>query len=232
MQSLKRTAKRLVKAALGKDFFPKVEETCRTERLGSGYGGWEIAVDSLSKAAVVYSFGVGEDASFDIALIDRYGLTVHAFDPTPKSIQWVHRQNFPPNFVLHEYGLADFDGEVTFNSPKNQDHVSHTMLDRPSGNATIQVPVKTLTTIMQELDHDHIDLLKMDIEGAEYQVIEDLVKSTIRPAQLLIEFHHRFPEVGIKKTQDSLALLRGIGYRLFAVSDIGEEFSFIYKPDA
>lgn len=209
MQNLKRTAKRLVKAALGKDFFPEVEETCQTERFGSGYGGWEIAVAPMSKDAVVYSFGVGEDASFDIALIKRYGLTIHAFDPTPKSIQWVHKQNFPPNFVLHEYGLADFDGEITFNAPKNQDHVSHTILDRPSGNATIQVPVKTLATIMRELGDDHIDLLKMDIEGAEYQVVEALVKSTIRPAQLLIEFHHRFPEVGIKKTQELISLTAG-----------------------
>jgi len=34
--------------------------------------------------AVVYSLGIGEDISFDLALIEKYGARVHAFDPTPK----------------------------------------------------------------------------------------------------------------------------------------------------
>ena len=32
---------------------------------------------------------------------------------------------------------------------------------------------------MGELGHDRIDLLKMDIEGAEYEVIRDVVESGV-----------------------------------------------------
>jgi len=39
----------------------------------------------------------------------------------------------------------------------------------------------------------------MDIEGAEYEVIDDLIASGIRPKQILVEFHHRFKNVGVKK---------------------------------
>ena len=38
-----------------------------------------------------------------------------------------------------------------------------------------------------------IDILKMDIEGAEYDVIDDIINSPVPIAQVLIEFHHRFP---------------------------------------
>ena len=230
MRSLIRKTKRLVKIIVGKSFFPRIDCNFKKDRFGSEYGGWDVAVEKVTKDSIVYSFGIGEDASFDIELIERFGLVVHAFDPTPKSIDWVHRQNFPESFIIHEYGLADFDGEVSFNPPENPEYVSHTILDRPSTKKnSITVPVKKLETIMKELGHNEIDILKMDIEGAEYQAIDHMSKSNIRPAQLLVEFHHRFPNVGLKKTKDMVNKLRKMGYCLFSVSSSGEEFCFIHK---
>ncbi|GIS18490.1 MAG: hypothetical protein CM15mP120_04060 [Pseudomonadota bacterium] len=43
---------------------------------------------------------------------------------------------------------------------------------------------------MRDLGHDHLDVLKMDIEGAEYAVLDDMLQSNILPDQLLVEFHH------------------------------------------
>ncbi len=80
---------------------------------------------------------------------------------------------------------------------------------------------------MRELGHEHIDILKMDIEGAEYDVIDDIYKSGIRPRQLLVEFHHRFPGLGVRKTIKAATCLRSMGYRLFSISATNEEFSFI-----
>ena len=182
----------------------------------------------INMHSIVYSFGVGEDASFDTALIEKFNLTVHAFDPTPKSIEWVKSQGFSGRFVMHEYGIAAFDGNVSFYPPENPDHVSHTMLDRPSTMAkAISVPVKRLNTIMKELRHDTIDILKMDIEGAEYDVINDIAISDIRPHQILVEFHHRFSGVGVRRTEEAIDRLKSIGYCLFSVSTTNEEFCFI-----
>jgi len=161
-------------------------------------------------------------------MIDKYGLTVHAFDPTPRSIEWVKRQGFSDRFIMHEYGIASFDGNVSFSPPENPDHGSHTILDRPSTKSNaITVPVKKLATIIQELGHAQIDVLKMDIEGAEYEVIQDIYRSKIRPGQILVEFHHRFPGVGIKKTRDAVDSIKSMGYRLFSVSPTQEEYCFI-----
>jgi hypothetical protein len=83
---------------------------------------------------------------------------------------------------------------------------------------------------MQKLGHQKIDILKMDIEGAEYQVIEDLLKSGISVNQLLIEFHHRFPFVGVQKTKDAIKALNNAGYAIMAISRSGEEYTFIKTP--
>lgn len=200
-------------------------------RIGSDYGGWAIQAGSLHAGSVVYCFGIGEDVTFDVGLIERFGCTVHGFDPTPRSIDWVKAQQkagkIPAKFVLHEYGLAAHDGEVSFFAPDNPAHVSHTMVEGATKGRKITVPVKRLSTIMRELGHASLDLLKMDIEGAEYAAVEDLVGERLPIRQLLVEYHHRFASIGNSKTQASLDLLNANGYRLFCISESAEEYSFV-----
>jgi FkbM family methyltransferase len=230
MESIVRRLKKLVKAVVGKELLIKPAIMCAKERFGSDFGGWDVVTTSIDNHSNVYSFGVGEDASFDTALIEKYNLTLHAFDPTPKSIEWVKRQGFSVRFVMHDYGIAAFDGDVSINPPENPDYVSYTLLDRLSTKAkAISITVKRLSTIMKELGHDQIDILKMDIEGAEYDVIKDISKSGIRPRQILVEFHHRFPGVGIKRSKEAIDGLKSMGYQLFSVSATNEEFCFIRK---
>src|SRR5215217_3108537 len=45
-------------------------------RLGSRYGGWTIPTSLLSSDSICYSAGVGEDVTFDLALIERLGCDV------------------------------------------------------------------------------------------------------------------------------------------------------------
>jgi FkbM family methyltransferase len=174
----------------------------------------------------VYSFGVGEDISFDLGLIERFGLQVHAFDPTPRSIEWLQSQAMPPEFVFHAYGVAGFDGNCAFLPPENPAHVSHTIVARETSRPAIEVQVHRLGTILKMLGHEQIDLLKMDIEGAEYGVLADMLACGVPVKQLLVEFHHRWPQLGIEKTKQTILALNAAGYRIFSVSPSGEEYSF------
>ena len=219
---------RLVRSLVGREARPRLDLQCRIERFGSDYGGWDVAVEQLDRESVVYSFGIGEDVSFDLALIRRFGLTVHGFDPTPRSLRWVRQQELPPEFVMHDYGLADRNGLAAFYPPVRTKHVSHSLLPRAgTKDRSITLPVHRLPAIMQDLGHDRLDLLKLDIEGAEFAVIEDLARSAVRPRQILVEFHHRFPGVGMARTRAAVAALRRLGYGLFAVSDRGVEYGFL-----
>ena len=220
--------KRAMKSLLGRDFFLRIDTTFDHVRFGSEYGGWNVVVSELSPRSVVYSFGVGLDISFDLALIDRYGLTVHAFDPTPKSVDWIRQQKLPPEFLMYPCALASSDGSLTLYPPENPDHVSHSVVPRgSSSNNGLTVPAKRLSTIMRELGHDTIDVLKMDIEGSEYDVIRDFLSAKIYPRQILVEFHHRFTGFGVAATQEAVAALEKNGYRLFWVAASVEEFCFI-----
>ncbi len=218
----------LLRAIAGQEVFAIRDISCRKVRFGSEYGGWEIATDYLPEGAVVYSFGVGEDISFELGLLEKFNVEVHAFDPTPRAIAWVRRHPQANRFAMHEYGLAAVDGFFPFAPPENPAHVSYTLCDRPPNEAgVITVPVKRLGTVLAELGHHHVDVLKMDIEGAEYEVIDDIYGYDIRPTQILVEFHHRFPNIGVERTRQAMSKLKSMGYCLFSVSPTNEEFCFV-----
>ncbi len=221
-----RRIKGLLRAARGKEVWRSVETSCETVCLGNEGARWCICPASLCEASIVYSFGVGEDISFDLELIRCFGLRVHAFDPTPRSIEWVRSQALPPEFVFHSYGIANADGVCKFAPPVNPKHVSHTILERDTPWPAIEVPVSRLPTILKSLGHKKIHVLKMDIEGAEYEVLADMLACDIQVDQLLVEFHHRWPEVGVERTRQALRDLKLNGYRIFYISPSGEEYGF------
>jgi FkbM family methyltransferase len=220
--------KRVARVALGDEPWISREIRRSTNTYGRGYGAWRACPDGLTSASIVYSFGVGEDASFDLDLIDRFGLQLFAFDPTPRSIEWVARQKWPGSFHFSPYGIAGHDGSVTFYPPKNASHVSHTMVaDQGAAEKSIVVPVQRLETIARMHGHGTIDILKLDVEGAEYDVIDDLPNASVRVRQLLVEFHHRLDGIGAARTKRAVKNLHELGFRIFAVSASGEEYSFM-----
>jgi len=228
MRSVLLRARLLINAAFGSDILVRRQIRCRREVLGKDPCAWSICPDALGRDSVVYSFGVGRDVSFDLDLIKRFGLTVHAFDPTPGSIEWVKSQSLPPQFRMHEFGLASYDGTARLYPPEITRHISHSVLYREKTAAgAIDVPVKRLATIARELRHTQVDLLKMDIEGAEYDALDDCLDSSIAINQLLVEFHHRFPGAGLDKTRRALRSLAAHGFLVFNVSPAGEEISLL-----
>lgn len=222
-----RRVKRTLNALRGKDIFQNIQTTCSKISLGNDHACWSICPGLLSGKSIVYSLGVGEDISFDLEVIRGFGCQVFAFDPTPRVVHWIATQSLPTEFKFHALGVAGCDGISHFTPPANPAHVSHTLLQRGTSPAVIKLPVRRLITIMQEFGHTQIDLLKMDIEGAEYEVIADLLAERIRVKQLLVEFHHRWHEVGIMKTKKAIQALNDAGYLIFDVSSTGEEYSFL-----
>jgi FkbM family methyltransferase len=194
---------------------------------GSDYGGWPVLDGSIDAQSVLYSFGVGEDISFDLAVIQQFGATVHAFDPTPKCGEWIARQPLPGRFHFHDFGIAASDGEVQFYPPANPDHVSYSLQPTgPGQGRPVMRLVHRLSTIMGKLGHAKPNVVKMDIEGFEYGVVDSMLNDGILPTQLLIEFHHGLYGLTNEHTETSVTRLRSVGYRIFYVSGVGREYGF------
>ena len=204
--------------------------SCKTSALYGGDHGWVVDESLLNRESVIYSVGVGSNIDFDVELINSFGATVHAFDPTPRSIEWVKNQKLPKHFIFHPFGLSAENGHMDFFPPAKASSTHFSPIDRYGDtNNIVKAPVKDIDTIASELNHKEIDLLKMDIEGAEYEVIEALPKNRVAINQILIEFHHMYKGVPISKTVDAISTLSNLGFELFNISQRTYEFSFRKK---
>ena len=220
--------RKLKRVLLGKDFYFKPTIQIHSIKIGNKSEGWWIADEKLQQGEnVVFSFGLGEDISFDLGMIKKFNSRVYGFDPTPKSLKFIKNLELPDTFILNEYAIAEKNGNLTFNLPFNEEHVSGSFMDIESNN-TITVEAKTFKTILDELDInlESIDIVKMDIEGAEYNVIENMIADNLMPKQLLIEYHHFFDSIDNQTTKKNINLLLQY-YELFYVEDYN--YSFIRK---
>ena len=221
---IKRRLKRIVNHFRGLDLWFPVQIRCRKEY----HGDWCLCANNITKDSIIYSFGLGEDVSFDLSLIAKFDVPVYGFDPTPRAIQWLGAQELPKDFVVLDYGIAGYDGTAAFSPPNDPSNYSYTLLDRSgTGDSKVEGKVYRIGTIMEMLGHKKIDILKLDIEGAEYDVIDDMLACGIDVGQLLVEFHHRFAQVGLPKTKHAITSLRENGYKVFYSSASGSEYGFI-----
>ena len=205
----------------------RIDKRYRMERHGSTYGGWNIIKDSLDSNSIVYSFGIGKDISFDRSINAKYGCKVFGFDPTPEVIEWLGSLDDLSFFVYKATALGVIDGTEKFYFPKNESNISMSTL---SGNFNetkhIEVEIARLSTLMSELGHTRIDLLKMDIEGSEYEVIPEILSQNLVISQLLIEMHHFFDSFSGNDSKNLIDQLRSAGFELTSISDSLCEFSF------
>tara|TARA_R110000868_G_scaffold37288_24_gene132111 strand:- start:22 stop:894 length:873 start_codon:yes stop_codon:yes gene_type:complete len=161
-------------------------------------GNYAAYTAMLTPESVVYSFGVGGDIRFDLALIESASCTVHLFDPTPRSARFMTRFANDSRLQFHPWGVWTKDGPVRLFSDVTlmvdasgtvfQDYRSGSITNITASYDWFEAECLTLPSITQKLGHRHIDLLKMDIEGAALEVIEHLWTTNLRPRQIIVEF--------------------------------------------
>jgi FkbM family methyltransferase len=188
---------------------------------------WCFCPDGLNKDSVVYGGGVGRDITFEQALVKHFGCNIVLFDPSPTGLETMSLpENKIPQFHFVPVGLSGSNCTLRFAPPPDLKEGSWFTDD--GGAATIDVPCVDLTTLMNQNGHDRIDLLKIDIEGAEYDVIDHLLSHKLRVKQVLVEFHHNILP-GIPRSKSIRYILKMVraGYKL--LKQDGSNHTF-YNP--
>ncbi len=187
----------------------RIDRDRPTEQIGSGYGSWVIPAGVLDEGAICYCVGVGEDTQLDEELVRR-GHTVVGIDPTPRAVAHATRVRARlPDYRFEPVGVWSTTGTARFYAPRDPAHVSHSILNLQDTEDSFDAPVERLADIAARLGHERVDLLKLDIEGAEHEVLRDLAASPLRPRVLLVEFDQPVP---LRRVRATCRSLRRLGY--------------------
>ena len=132
-------------------------------------GGWNVCHDRKYRPEVpciVYSFGINNDWSFDESMSTVYGCNVFSFDPS----MGIGTHKHSEKVWFYNVGISKTD----YINSRNWD-------------------LRTLSSIVEMLNHTgkKIDILKMDVEGSEWQSLSNMLDSGIlnKVGQLYLEFH-------------------------------------------
>ncbi len=196
------------------------------------WGDWAYDPQRLTAGDVVYALGVGVDLGMERELIHAHTVEVHAFDPSPECLRWIAGQQLPAALHFHPIGVAGTDGTLRLQARATEHGDTPVMYSVAGSGRTgpvVHAECLALTTLVGRLGHARIALLKVDVEGAEYDILAGMLAAGMHPAQLLVEFHHRFPGLGRARTESAVAALRAAGYRLAFIADTGREFTFLHE---
>jgi len=180
-------------------------------KYGSDYGGWTVPSDHLNADSICYCIGVGLDASFDFELVKKHGCKVFSYDPTPMATDYMSQCDYDES-KLHFFpiGVWNEDTQLRFYASTNPLH-SNSVFDLQGTGEFIEVPCKKVSTLMSENGHDSIDLLKLDIEGAWHQVVQNIVTEKINISILCVELDS---PVSLFKVFQVISELKKIGFSL------------------
>lgn len=178
---------------------------------------------------VCFSFGVGFDYTFEKELVEKYGAVVYAFDPTPEVIRYMEEGDVPEKLHYFSFGLSDRDGEKEFHCP-NSDGVYTDYSEyfaAWTSERTITVEMYRLETLMKKFGYDHLDILKMDVEGSEFLALPEILKSGVKFDQLCMETHARMFPDSVDKIRWIKRLLNENGYLM--ISNAATEQTYIHE---
>ncbi|WP_440245699.1 FkbM family methyltransferase [Dokdonella sp.] len=196
----------------------------------------------LGPESVCYCIGAGEDISFDVELRTNFGCQVFIFDPTPYGINHFAElerhveqgKPFSTKAVNHPYtydidaaslaritfvptGVWDRKTVLKFHDPQQADYASFSACLFQDSDKVVEAPVDRLANLMAELGHRTIDLVKIEIEGAEYRVIETIIEDRLDIKAILVEFdevYHPRNKAYHFRVRRACSRLRKAGYVL------------------
>lgn len=154
--------------------------------------------------------------------------SVFTFEPDPSTFRLLERnitENRLTNTEAFNVAVSNREGEIPFYKARNEPGSpamstrADRMQDRNRDADRISVKAVQLSAFLREHHIDSVDILKMDTEGSEWDVIEDMIGSGAidRVDRILLEYHH---------------CIAGEGSRLGKFLNLLEAQNFEYKLHA
>jgi len=216
---------------LAADFYTLIN-TPKAKRLGiKSYPPNYLFFEKFNSNSVVVDAGCGFLAEFSCSLINDYNLRAFGIDPTLKHASLLAEVEAKNNgkFKHVPVAITKNNGKITFN--ETLDHESGSVLSehkniQNDSIRTYEVESMNLLTLIDHLHLKEVDLLKLDLEGAEFELLNSITAQDLLPfKQIFIEFHH-LAVTGLSKkdTYRIVKRIQSFGFKSFTLDRVNYLF--------
>ncbi|MEZ5502554.1 MAG: FkbM family methyltransferase [Halioglobus sp.] len=164
---------------------------------------WLSAINANSQLlheADIDSDGVVIDAGaytgeWATEIMERYNPTIHAFEPDPRNYKKLAKTAHEHSRLIpHQYGLGERNERVRM----TMELLGSTMFADSrdtSGAPSAEVEIRDIADVWKSLDLGQVDLMKINIEGAEFPLLERMIKADLLKMVncFMIQFHEWHP---------------------------------------
>ena len=178
-----------------------------------------LVLNEIKEGMVCLDLGsnIGYYAIIESNIVGKSG-KIFAIEPSPINFP-ILKTNLEnqkmENYTANNIAIGEKDEEMEFivSKKSNWSKIRMNNEEINSGDEVIKIPVKTLDLFVKENSIEKIDVLRMDVEGYEYNILKGAEKilEEYKP-KLLIEVHKMY--LGTKKTLEMLKILENLKYEI------------------
>jgi FkbM family methyltransferase len=166
---------------------------------------------NLCTDSIVFDMG-GYEGQWASDIFAKYCCTIHVFEPVLEfadNIEKRFAQN--PKIIIHRVGLADRDQAVQIHFVDNQSSMY------TSGTEVREAKLISAKKFIDAEGIKHVDLMKINIEGGEYDLLDHLIDTGLvkQIANIQVQFHDHVPnaERRMQKIQQALQKTHYLTYQ-------------------
>lgn len=166
--------------------------------------------DPLGRDSVVVDLGANRGL-FARAVVQRFGCRCLAVETVPELSTAIPAL---PGLTVVNAAIAGFDGAIDLNISSHPE--ASTIMANPGAGRvlrTCRVPALRLASLLAAHGIDRIDLLKVDIEGAEVELFQSMDDSSLaKIGQISCEFHDEFGMISPEQVDQIDQRLKKAGF--------------------
>jgi FkbM family methyltransferase len=148
---------------------------------------WALPLGALNQDSFVISAGVGTSITFEEDLTSKFRSRIILLDPSPTGVQTMNARGQDELIEFSPRGLAKRSGSVSFGLPDRPEEGS---FKKGTGSDGLMFTCVSLSDLLEENKKLKIDLLKIDVEGFEYEIIDSIIENKIHVDIICVEIHH------------------------------------------
>ena len=176
---------------------------------------------NFKKENLIVDVGCADDPDLSIYMINKYGLNSIAIDPTMKhrnALTILEENN--SNLKYLPYAISNKSGKLTFY--ESLDNTSGSILNEHTNIINDRISFYDVDSItLRELHFlvgREVDLLKLDLEGAEYDLLMNVARCDLMPyKQIFVEFHHHCTKYTRYDTMNVVRRMEVFGLKSFSL---------------